>query len=377
MLSQSQAQELFEHNGFLIVQGMPRGSYVALDGLAAVSDHGFEGYKFLPAGVHMFVWRAGSEDIGVRGVFLHRFSQGNVVLRRYDPSADTWRSDDELVVLQDVLKTFDPHLAAYPFAQLPLWQSLTRNLDASKHVIDRVFSGECDSFTPVGDDGMKLTTFDIRRSWPQEATGAERTQLSIDKSWLLERVIHDASDSEPMHVGLLAEFELCFVLALYVNSASALEHWASICTLFCRAATRIGAPGHHTLHPCEWENSEAPLPATFPSLDAHIAYLHALDAQLVSLPQDAWTDQLAEFEAGLLDNLVHLQRGIGRALSAWAALSQTRDEPAPEPRFSELISAWRTLCATCRRWGWHLGAELDEEAEAESDAEEDAPVVVY
>ena len=99
MLSQSQAQELFEHNGFLIVQGMPRGSYVALDGLAAVSDHGFEGYKFLPAGVHMFVWRAGSEDIGVRGVFLHRFSQGNVVLRRYDPSADTWRSDDELCLL--------------------------------------------------------------------------------------------------------------------------------------------------------------------------------------------------------------------------------------------------------------------------------------
>ena len=377
MLPQSVAHKLFDENGFLVVQGMPRGSYVALDGVAAVSDYGFEGYKFVPAGVHMFVWHAGSEDIGVRSVFFHRFSQGGVVLRRYNSNSDTWTCDNELVVSRDHLKTFDPHLAAYPFAQLPLWRSLTHNLEASQHVLGRCGSDEIDSFTPVGADGLKLTAFDIRRSWPADATGTERTQATIDKSWLLNRVIHSAAEGEPTHVDVLGEFELCFVLALYANNASALEHWASMNTLFCRAATRIGAPSHYALHPCEWDRDEALPPLTPPSLDAHIAYLHALAAQLASLPQEVWTDQLAEHESGLLDNLVHLQRSIGRALAAWAALAATRSEQPPEPRFADLISAWRSLCTTCQRWGWRLGAELDEEAEAESDADEDAPVVVY
>ncbi|WFD35254.1 hypothetical protein MCUN1_002105 [Malassezia cuniculi] len=345
--------------------------------MSAVTDHGFEGYKFVPAGVHMFVWRAGEEDMGVRNVFLHRCEQGDVVLRKYDAQKDAWTTEPRLVVSHDHLKTFDSHLAAYPFAQLPQWQSLTRHLGASKDTFDRL-AGEYDSFAYVaeGPQSLKLTQFDIKRSWPPDATGANRTQWSMDKSWLLDRVMRDAaSGSNAEHVALLAEFELCFVLALYANNVSALEHWAAIRTLFCRAATRMGAPSYYSLHPCEWQGDTPTLAP--PSLDAHIAFLDTLAAQLQCLPDDAWTDQLAEYEAGILDDFVHLQRTIGRALGAWAASSRMRDERVAEPRFAELIAAWRTLASTGRRWGWQLGAELDEEAEAASEDDEDAPVVVY
>lgn len=379
MLSQAQACELFERNGFFIVQGLPRGSYVALDGHSAVTDHGFEGYKFVPPGVHLFVWRAEEEDIGMRSVFIHYFDQGSVVLRIYDALSDTWSCDTNLLVSRDHLRSLDTHLASYPFPQLRNWQSLTHNIAVSKNTIERIFTGECDSFTAIGSDraSLNMTQFDLRRSWPPNATGAERTQWSIDKSWLLAHVLQEAAGDAVSHTALLAEFELCFVLALYANNAATLEHWAAIHSLFCRSSARIGAPSYHALHPCEWDDEKTRSETAKPNLDAHIAFMHTLNAQLNELPDDAWTHQLAEQEAGIVDDLLQLQRSIGRALGAWAATKRVREEPTAEPPFDILISEWRALCNTGRRWGWHLGAELDEEAEAASETDEDAPVVVY
>jgi len=40
---------------------------------------------------------------------------------------------------------------------------------------------------PVG--SLRFTDFDLKRSWPKECTGEERTRWSVDKSWLLQNVM--------------------------------------------------------------------------------------------------------------------------------------------------------------------------------------------
>ena len=54
----SSAQALYERHAFLLLQGLPRSSLVALDTYAARTDTHFEGFKLIPPGLHCLVWQA-------------------------------------------------------------------------------------------------------------------------------------------------------------------------------------------------------------------------------------------------------------------------------------------------------------------------------
>lgn len=413
----------YARHAFILLQKLPRGSYISIDQHAYRTDTSFEGFKLVPPGMHCIAWQsaAGSTDDGdrhdglsegIRSVWFFYVQEETVLVRTYDATSDTWMTapgtdaETPVIVSRDHLKSMDHHLAAYPMDSNTLWQHLTRFLQQSRCTIDRVFGIEsrttdatCDSFTPITDrnalctlrelrhtsslqqnssiPGLALTSFSLSHSWPPEAHGGERTRWSMDKSWLLEHVMQRACDAERVplsHEPLLREFELCFLLFRYTSNAAALDHWMAIVSLFSRAAAYIGAPAPpHTLHPCEWD-TDLPLPELAPRLAAHRAWIQALVSQFDALPSSIWTEDLLTFEAQILDDMANLRTNISRSLGASAASTSS----SPSAEHEQLVQAWRKLSAISKQqFEWSLDYLLDEEVEAD-DAEEgeDAPVIV-
>lgn len=421
----SSAQALYERHAFLLLQGLPRSSLVALDTYAARTDTHFEGFKLIPPGLHCLVWQAADytderRDAltadGLRSAMFRYLGEREVLLREYDMAADAWTAPrgaaagTDVVVSREHLQSMDSHLAPYPLDSAPLWSSLTEHLAKQCDTLARVFSVDlsvgdatCDSFTPVAERDAAATVREIRKShdapvstsvpvtlcftpftlshsWPPNAHGKDRTRWSMDKTWLLADVMCRAAAAEetpPTHEPLLREFELTYLLFRFVNNAAALSHWTALIALFCRASTQLGAPGFHELHPAERDADEAPTYA-IPQLEAHLAFLRVLIAQLKALPENCWVSELSSSEKQVLTDLLALRSNISRSLGAWAAqLVGPRPCEQPAPPHEQLLQAWRVLAHTCTRFDWDLDAELDEEAEADDvDEGEDAPVVV-
>ncbi|WFD44462.1 hypothetical protein MPSI1_003130 [Malassezia psittaci] len=240
-------------------------------------------------------------------------------------------------------------------------------------------------------DQLNFTPFPLQRSWPPEARGLQRTKYSQDKSWLLDQVIKRAQAADQSYArslarwnknsegaeydALLREMELVFVLFQQVNNADACNHWLALITLFCKAASRLGAPEIYALHPCEWQPE---LPDHEPQLEAHIAFLQLLTSQMQVLPENLWTDQLIVEQDRLLTDLAELRSNIARALGAYAATHKDSQSHVYQPH-DKLVNAWSAFSATTKdRFQWTLDASLDEEIEALNEVEqgEDAPVIV-
>lgn len=255
------------------------------------------------------------------------------------------------------------------------------------------------------DATLLFTSFDLRRSWPPNSVGAALTRWSEDKSWLLQDTARRSSlgitgsSSEAGEsdwcLGLLCEFELAFVLFLMASNAYAWEQWKELCALFCRSSSLIGAPSAFQLHPSTIPSSSPRLDANSVHMDAHIAFLETLHAQLNLLDPHFWSSQSSSREEqGLLRELDVLRANLARSLSATGVLSQSqshsqsqsqsrnvKDGLAKEEQREKLVGAWSRLSRlTANKFGWQLDRRLDEEAEVEDDIEaeegEDAPVVV-
>ena len=414
----------YARHAFILLQNLPRGSYISIDQHAYRTDTSFEGFKLVPPGIHCIAWQSAAASAddgdrhdglseGIRSIWFFYVQEETVLVRMYDATSDTWMTapgtgaETPVIVSRDHLQSMDRHLAAYPMDSSPLWHRLTRFLQLSRSTIDRVFGidtrsadATCDSFTPVTDrnarsslrelrtdprlqeeislPGLAFTSFSLSHSWPPEAHGEERTRWNMDKSWLLEHVMQRACDAEKVslsHEPLLREFELCFLLFRCTSNAAALDHWMAMVSLFSRAAAYIGAPTPpHTLHPCEWDTA-LPSHVWAPRLEAHRAWIQTLVSQFEALPSTIWTEDLLTFEAQILEDMASLRTNISRSLGAWAATSSS----SPSTEHEQLVQAWRKLSAMAQKqFEWSLDYLLDEEVEAD-DAEEgeDAPVIVH
>ena len=151
----SSAQALYERHAFLLLQGLPRSSLVALDTYAARTDTHFEGFKLIPPGLHCLVWQAADytderRDAltadGLRSAMFRYLGEREVLLREYDMAADAWTAPrgaaagTDVVVSREHLQSMDSHLAPYPLDSAPLWSSLTEHLAKQCDTLARVFS---------------------------------------------------------------------------------------------------------------------------------------------------------------------------------------------------------------------------------------------
>ncbi|KDN50874.1 hypothetical protein K437DRAFT_244872 [Tilletiaria anomala UBC 951] len=158
-ITSEQARRLFERNAFLIINDLPRGSQITIDGLEAyITDTEFQGFKLLPAGWHLVAWTAASTSAaaavgqeGLRCAFFRYFDTAQVVVRRYDAASDrlvhpeasppgrasrSSRSKDGpklpegTVASLDHLRSLDHKLAPYPLHKLADWTLATQNLQS-------------------------------------------------------------------------------------------------------------------------------------------------------------------------------------------------------------------------------------------------------
>ncbi|RXK37074.1 hypothetical protein M231_05662 [Tremella mesenterica] len=432
-LTPDQARALFEAGGFLIITGLPQGSSVSLDGSSNVISN-FSGYKFLPPGLHLFTYFPSSSsqtstsqvDIPpIRSAFIRVWSPRQRIIISYSPKTETISpSTTETVILDDHLKTLDPHLAGYDFSHFPLWRLLTSEIN--QRVLDNIIGsdGRVDGLTLVdgehddipelagssrlqkGSDGegqgssggerekgeevkemeevrkMNFPMFDLRRSWKDGAVGEEVTRYSMDKSWLLGNVIRRVG-GDPMT--LLAHFQLSFILFLHISSYSCLVVYQRLLSLFCRSSSFFMTPEKYLIDP---HTQPSPMTITTthsPSLPSSISspkpstlarqfgltFLSTLSAQLKTLPPDVFHTELPEMDVVYQDELAQLHENMCDSLGRGTLWSK-------ESHKKELETAWGRLRDTCMRKGWSLGRLDEDEKEAEEEEEEGeyAPVVV-
>lgn len=244
------------------------------------------------------------------------------------------------------------------------------------------------------EEGLLFTAFDLRRSWPPNSVGADLTRWSEDKSWLLQDVakrshlgipagVNHAGTEDDWYLPILCEFELAFILFLMANNAYAWEQWKDLFALFCRSSSLIGASSAFQEHPAVAVDSSRASASTTdaesPRLDAHVAFLEMVTAQIDVLDSDFWSTQTTTTEEqAVLKELDILRASIARSLSA-AGVGP--DQEIHDGSREKLVAAWRRLShLSASKFDWNLDRRLDEEAEVEDDIQaeegEDAPIVV-
>ena len=250
-------------------------------------------------------------------------------------------------------------------------ESLASGIGAAKRKRDEAQEEEEEQETRPT---LQYTSFDLKRSWPKGALGADLTRWSIDKSFLLGDVIQRAGTVSV----LLAEFELSFILGGLGQNTYSFEQWKRLISLFCRSSGYLGAPTWYEAHPscASVEGSHASRKG---KLRDHTLFLTALTAQLDLLASEFWSQQdQKRDEDAIVADLDALRANIGRALAARADADADADGSGDA---EALVAAWRRLSHLAKnKFGWELDRRLDEEAEVEDDiaAEEgdEAPVII-
>ena len=85
---------------------------------------------------------------------------------------------------------------------------------------------------------IAFTPMNLKVTWPPGALGRERTEMARDRSWALQEVLSRQQE-------LLGEWEVAFVVCLFLGNFAAGEQWQRVVrlALTCRAAVFGGMEG--------------------------------------------------------------------------------------------------------------------------------------
>jgi A1 cistron-splicing factor AAR2 len=77
---------------------------------------------------------------------------------------------------------------------------------------------------------LEFLPIDLKRTWPVNATGRERTEAARDHSWYLNSLIeHHCTEKDDKEV--IGELQFCFLMSLCLNNFSCLEQWKRVLSL--------------------------------------------------------------------------------------------------------------------------------------------------
>ncbi|KAI7871351.1 A1 cistron-splicing factor [Spinellus fusiger] len=301
-MDQATANLLFEHGAFLLFFDAPANLEFGIDYHAWTIGPLFKGIKMIPPGLHFIYFSATSKEglQGVRTGFFKYFESKEVAVREWNPHIEDLREERELDPEQveryrKNIRDFDRNMGPYPLdppTYYQRWRTLTSYVTPG--LVRRVLPNDGKvSHLPtqsaeesydndilsvkdkrVGkaiekEQGMEFTPFDLRQSFPDNATGNEITKWSLDKSWLacdlLHRIYHDD------HLHMLGEMQLAFVCLLMAQNFSGFHQWKQLVQLLCSCQ--------------EWMER---------SPDVFVDFLDTLEHQLEECPEDFFHDILSE-----------------------------------------------------------------------------------
>ncbi|QIW95757.1 hypothetical protein AMS68_001275 [Peltaster fructicola] len=111
--------------------------------------------------------------------------------------------------------------------------SLTSASSALKDT-DQIPGIKHEDFSAAGLAELGLLPIDLKQTWREGATGRERTDAAMDRSWALDHIISMTDTVDE----LIGELQFCFLMTLTLNNWSCFEQWKRILTLVltCKAA---------------------------------------------------------------------------------------------------------------------------------------------
>ncbi|EMR09619.1 hypothetical protein PNEG_02203 [Pneumocystis murina B123] len=387
----------------IFVLDVPPGSTFGIDGHSWITGHRFCGVRGLSNGLHWAYYNisGAKKDVGnnientqLKG--LESFSQGfffyvdcSVLIFQYNHYKEMILETDvtasELDIIEPwlipfpdengILKGFDEdHIDktrdgryiddGHCFYHLIAW--VTRNMlnclfPSGWHVtsitssnLDEVLSG-----LPAIETEPEIVFLAInsRRTWRPGAFGREVTEGFLDKSWELERILQHVCLGDSGR--FLGEFQLCFIIFLFVSNGSCLEQWMRMLTLVSSCCRAI---------------------SVFP--DFYVNWIDILMIQLLYCPEEIYQDIFQERNF-LKISLKNLRRNLFDAQVGSASISAVKDA------FTRLSSAVKQkFCLNIEtqpevsiRSSLVYGIENDElidtsESNSMADDSDDDPVIV-
>jgi len=259
----------------LLISNLPDKALAGIDLLSFTTTPKFHGVKAIPPGLH-FTFTAPHSTLAlrhgawfiIRPVVQFENAGPQIVIKRWDENGETLvseRRDGELLKARANLGTIwqngmisyrqdvgqqDEEIENGGSKRDNTWTGLSSYI--TQAYLNKVFGSTegndwyLTSFTDASggqdDDGLpatkqietslRLMSIDLKRTWPVEATGRERTDCARDRSWYLfdlERQYTVGSDDSNSVV--LAEFQFCFLMTLTLNNFTCLEQWRKLIRL--------------------------------------------------------------------------------------------------------------------------------------------------
>ena len=265
------AKQLFEAGATVVFLDVPQNTEVGIDMNVWRTGDRFKGMKMIPPGLHMLHYSAvGKEGVAApRTSSFHLFEKGEVLVRRWDPVAETLVDVNEAdqARIADNKQDLDRYLGMFPYETWKKWYALTSHVsgDVIKKVepVSKVLCSasqlELDTMQPDMDAAAGRTSEEnmLPKMHPKSGTELRftalptaqclenaspefRTKYSMDSSYRLEKML-EVSDSPQ---NLLGELQVAFVSFLVGHVYDAFEHWKQLVHLFCTCDEALGKYPH-------------------------------------------------------------------------------------------------------------------------------------
>jgi A1 cistron-splicing factor AAR2 len=232
----------------LILDSVPKGVHVGIDCSSFSATDSFRGIKLIPAGLH-HVWI--STTLGLRNGFWLQCTTGTYHYH-YDISTESLVKSDEPPILTPEL--WNHGLTSYR-QRLPggeetpasdAWQGMISGItpEVLTRILGQGWRMETTSASDAEEDDTQdlplmpgeasehkihYTPIDLKKTWPAEAMGRERTEMARDRSWALSQV-PDA----------LGEMQTAFVAGFYLGNFASARQWRNIVTLALTSRKAVG-----------------------------------------------------------------------------------------------------------------------------------------
>lgn len=260
----------------LLLLDLPPKSFVGIDLASFTSNDRFQGIKLIPPGLH-FVYYSAQGDMSLRAGFWFRAADTNqvvVIVTQYDAALEKLIEEPDMDMEESTRiranlgALYSERLTIYrqpskdgtvgnTTPEAEQWEALCEYVDEvvllrclgdgwrcssiSSSKVDRDQDEEKLMGLLKGKDltaEIEWTPVDLKRTWPEEAIGRERTVMAKDRSWALGEAIGRLNAHGDGEKQLLGELQMAFIMAVTLGCYSAMEQWRRLLglALTCKSA---------------------------------------------------------------------------------------------------------------------------------------------
>lgn len=251
----------------LLLSDLPKGALGGIDLLSFTTSPRFQGIKNIPAGIH-FCFAGATSELSLRhGIWFEVPAHDDinhvpaVLIKQWDPKTEslTIVSDATEILRQRAnlgsiwREYLTPYRQSVPSntkadkanegKESQAWTQLSRHIttetlkrvlgdtpnhwsltSSSSTVLDQDDIAHLTLRPGFSEPDLNLLQIDLRKTWPQGATGRERTVAAQDRSWYI-------THASPNLAEVLAELQFTFLMVLTLNNYSCLAQWRRLLSL--------------------------------------------------------------------------------------------------------------------------------------------------